>query len=122
MAESVSGSASESKALHILWTNDNMDTSQFMVMMYATNAMLKGWWDSVTVIIWGATAKLTAENEAIQERVKLAQHAGVKFSACIACARQLGVIDELEALGIEVIPWGPPLTELLQNNGKLITI
>ena len=112
----------ELKSLHILWTNDNMDTSEYMVMMYATNSMLKGWWDSVTVIIWGATATLVAKNEAIQERVKLAKHAGVKFTACISCALQLGVVDELEALGVEIIPWGSPLTDILQNDGKLITI
>ena len=110
------------KELHILWTNDDLDTSRFMVMMYATNSMLKGWWDSVTVIIWGATAKLVAENEDIQEHIRIAQHAGVKFSACIACARQLQVIDELEALGLEVIPWGPPLTEIIQEGKPLISI
>ena len=112
----------ESKELHILWTNDNVETSRFMVMMYATNSMLKGWWDSVTVIIWGATAKLVAESEVIQEEIQIAQHAGVKFSACIACARQLQVIDELEALGLEVIPWGPPLTEILQEGKPLVSI
>ena len=52
----------EPKTLYILWTNDNLDTSRFMVMMYATNSRLKGWWDGVTVIIWGATARLAAEN------------------------------------------------------------
>jgi len=112
----------KSNALHILWTNDNMDTSRFMLMMYSTNSMLNRWWDGVTVIIWGATAKLVAQDETIQEYLKLAQHAGVKFSACISCARQLGVIDELEALGIEVIPWGPPLTAIIQNGDPLITI
>ena len=112
----------EGKKLHILWTNDNMDTSQYMVFMYATNSMLKGWWDSVTVIIWWATAKLVATNEVIQERIKMAEHAGVKFSACIACARELGVIQELESLGLEIIPWGPPLTEIIQDGDPLITI
>ena len=112
----------ESRTLHILWTNDNLDTSQHMLMMYATNSMLKGWWDNVTVIIWGATAKLVAENEGIQERLKIAQHAGVKFSACIACATIFDVVGKLEALDIEVIPWGPPLTDLLQNGEKLISI
>lgn len=48
-----------------------------MVMMYATKSMLKGWWDSVTVIQWGATAKLVTENEAIQEHLKIAQNVGV---------------------------------------------
>jgi hypothetical protein len=112
----------KSKELHILWTNDNLDTSQFMVMMYATNSMLNQWWDSVTVIIWGATAKLVAENDTIQERLKIAQHAGVKFSACVACARQLGVVEKLETLGVEVIGWGEPLTNIIQGGKPLITV
>ncbi|MCL2493805.1 MAG: DsrE family protein [Clostridiales bacterium] len=112
----------DSNTLHILWTNDNMDTSRFMLMMYSTNSMLRGFWDNVTVIIWGATAKLVSENEAIQEYLKIAQHAGVRFSACISCARQLGVAEALEALDIEVIPWGPPLTEIIKNGAPLITV
>ncbi|MDL2280720.1 DsrE family protein [Selenomonadales bacterium OttesenSCG-928-I06] len=112
----------EKKTLHILWTNSDLHTSQYMVFMYATNSMLKNWWDNVTVIIWGATAKLVAENEIIQERIKIAKHAGVKFSACISCATQLGVLDEIKAQDIEVVAWGPLLTEILQNNQKLITI
>ena len=47
----------EPNTLHILWTNDNLHTSQLMVMMYATNSMLRSWWGGVTVIIWGAVAK-----------------------------------------------------------------
>ena len=112
----------EKNTLYILWTNADVHTSQFMVMMYAKNSMLHKWWEGVTVIIWGATAKLTAENAVIQEEIKLAQLAGVKFTACVACARQLGVVAELEAQGIEVKPWGQPLTELLKGNEKLITI
>ncbi len=108
--------------LYILWTNADLDTSRFMVMMYAKNSLLRGWWEQVTVILWGATAKLTAENPIIQEEIKLAQHTGVRFSACVACARQLGVIPQLEALDIELIPWGEPLTGLLKNGEKLITI
>ena len=38
---------------------------------------------------------------------------GVEFSACKACADELGVTERLEALGIEVIYWGEPLTTLL---------
>ena len=115
-------SETERKTLHVLWTNDNIDTSQYMMFMYTTNSMLKGWWDNVVVIIWGATAKLVAKNEVIQERLKMAQHAGVKFSACVSCARELGVIEDLEAINIEIIPWGQPLTELIQNKEPLITI
>lgn len=72
----------EKNHLYILWTNADVLTSDKMVMMYATNAMLSKWWNAVTVIIWGATAKLAAENELIRTKIMLAQHAGVKFSAC----------------------------------------
>jgi hypothetical protein len=112
----------EKSSLHILWTNADMDTSLRMVMMYATNSMLEHWWEDVTVIIWGATARLAAENTQVQEAIKVAMNVGVKFSACIACARQLGVVENLESQGIEVKGWGRPLTELLQNNEKLLTI
>ncbi len=108
--------------LHILWTNDNVDTAQKMVLMYSTNAMLKNWWDEIDLIVWGATAKLVAENKAIQENIKAAQDAGVKVIACIACATQLGVVDKLESIGIDVKPMGIPLTEILQNDEKLLTI
>jgi len=112
----------EKNSLYILWTNADIETSQLMVMMYATNSMINHWWDEVTVIIWGATTRLVAENAQIQESIKVAMNVGVKFSACIACARQLGVIEKLEAQGIEVIAWGQPLTELLKGNEKLLTI
>ena len=112
----------EKSTLYILWTNADLLTSQYMVMMYAKNSILQGWWEKVTVVIWGATAKLVAENTIIQEEIKLSQNVGVKFSACVACARQLGVVSQLEVMGIEVISWGPPLTELLKNNERLITV
>ena len=110
------------QTLHILWTNADVETSVYMVMMYAKNSMLRKWWDHVTVIIWGATAKLAAEDPMIKEQIKVAMQAGVKFSACISCAAQLGVVEQLEEQGIEVIPWGPPLTELLQEKAPLITV
>ncbi len=112
----------ESNHLYILWTNDNVITSEKMVMMYALNSKLNYWWKDVTVIIWGATAKLAAENEMIKEKITLAIHAGVVFSACKACADQLGVTEKLEDMGIELKYWGEGLTELIKENEKLITI
>ena len=108
--------------LNILWTNADILTSEKMVMMYATNSMLSKWWDAVTVIIWGATAKLVAENEDIQTHIKMAQQAGVQFSACKACTDQLGVSAQVAALGIEIIYWGEGLTEILKSGEKLLTI
>ena len=108
--------------LYILWTNADILTSEKMVMMYSTNSMINQWWDDVTVIIWGATVKLVAENDLIQNKIEMAQHVGVQFSACKACADELGVSDKLSELGIEVLYWGEGLTDILKNEEKLITI
>lgn len=110
------------KKLHIVWTNASPITSHHMVMMYATNGMLNGWWDEITVVIWGEPAKYVAEDENIQERIAIARHAGVKFSACLSCANNLNVTKELEDLDIEVIRWGEKLSNLLQNGEHVITI
>ena len=111
-----------SDSLFILWTNDNLLTSEKMVCMYAHNAKLRKWWKNVTIIIWGATAKLVAENLSIQKKLKQMMEDGVEISACQACADQLGVTEIIKGLGIELKYWGEPLTELIKNGSKLITI
>jgi hypothetical protein len=112
----------EKTHLYVLWTNDNPITSEKMVFMYTINSLLKDWWEEVTLIIWGAPAKLVSEDENIQKMVKKALEAGVHITACKACADQLGVTETLEKLNIEVKYWGAPLTEILKNNEKLLTI
>ena len=108
--------------LYLLWTNDNPITAEKMVFMYSINALKHGWWQDVTIIIWGATAKLAAENIDIQNSISEALKANVNISACRACADQLGVIEILEAMQIEVKYWGQPLTDILKNDEKLLTV
>ena len=108
--------------LHIIWTNADPVTSENMVMMYAKNSMLNGWWDKVTVVLWGAPQKLIFENEFVQAEMELARDAGVEFSACSSCANNLQLTEALEAEGIEVIRWGQKLSLLLQNGKHVITL
>jgi hypothetical protein len=108
--------------LYVLWTNDNPVTAEKMVFMYTINSLIHDWWEKVTLIIWGAPAKLVSEDADIQEKIKEALDAGVHISACKACADQLGVTETLEKLQIEVKYWGIPLTEILKNNEQLLTI
>ena len=93
-----------------------------MVLMYAVNSLVRGWWEKVTVILWGETARLAAADPAVRERIVLAMEQGVKFSACITCAKELGVEQALRDMGLEVISWGPPLTELLKTRAPLLTV
>jgi hypothetical protein len=108
--------------LYVLWTNDNPITAEKMVFMYTVNSLRRGWWEKVTLIVWGAPAKLVSEDENIQKMVKGVLEAGVHITACKACADQLGVTEALEKLNIEVKYWGMPLTEILKKGEKLLTI
>ncbi len=108
--------------LNILWTNDNPETAHTMVFMYGINAKKNAWFNDVEIIIWGPTAKLVSENTSIQDKIQLAMHTGVIVKACLSCATMYGVVDKLVSLGIETIPMGQPLTEILKSNQKLLTI
>ena len=65
---------------------------------------------------------MVGTNEEVKEKIKEMIQVGVKISACKACADQLGVTGELEELGIEIKYWGEPLTAILQNGEKLLSI
>lgn len=108
--------------LHILWTNADAATAKLMVMMYAKNAMKNGWWEKVTVIVWGATVKLLAESEELQKEMNEAREYGVTFTGCIACAEELGLTEKMKRLGVDLYKWGPPLTELIKNKEALLTV
>jgi hypothetical protein len=112
----------EKKSLHILWTTADPHTSHHLVLMYATNALLNHWWDEVTVVAWGAAQQYIASDEAIRERMEIAKHAGVKFSACVSCAVNLGVQDKLEGCGVETVRWGELLSNILKDGRPLITV
>ena len=108
--------------LYVLWTNDNPVTAEKMVFMYTINSLIHGWWEKVTLIVWGATTKLVGEDAHIQKKIREALDAGVHVTACKACADQLGVTEALKQLGVEIKYWGMPLTEILKNKEHLLTI
>jgi hypothetical protein len=112
----------EQNKLNILWTNGDAITGKLMVFMYALHAKEEKWWDDVEIILWGATVKLVAEDEELQSLIKKGLDMGVQISACRACSRELGLEKEIEALGVNVDYMGMPLTNILKNNEKLLTI
>ena len=113
---------SDAEKLFILWTSSEIETFDEMVFMYAFNGMKYKWWDEITVVIWGASAKLAGEDDLVRLKIKEMIEGGVKVTACKACADDLGVSTKLEELGVDVKYWGQPLTTLLKTDAKLITI
>jgi hypothetical protein len=108
--------------LTILWTNADPLTSHHMVMMYARNAKLNGWFDRVTVVLWGAPQRYVIDDESIRLEMEIAKQAGVEFSACVSCSSRLSLTSELDALEIETVRWGERLSDILKSGEALITV
>lgn len=110
-----------SEKLVIVWTSDDPYLAERMVLMYAHAAKTAGWFQEVTLIIWGPSAKMVAENLKIQEKLKAMQKDGVVIEACIACATAYNVVDDLKKLGFDVKGMGKPLTGYLKSDAKVLT-
>lgn len=105
----------EKTQLAVLWTRGDREMADTMVYMYVRNAKMNGWWRHITLIIWGPSARLLAQDEALQEKTRELMAIGVNVEACVNCADMLGVSDKLLALGITVKAMGLELTEMLQD-------
>lgn len=102
--------------LTILWTSDNEETALKMILMYTLKSNVNKWWKECNLITWGPSNKLLCQSEKVQDLIKQIQDAGVKVSACLRCAESYGLVDQIEAMGIEVKLMGEPLTEYLQDD------
>ncbi|PKP09573.1 MAG: DsrE family protein [Bacteroidetes bacterium HGW-Bacteroidetes-4] len=107
--------------LVVVWTSDDPYVAERVALMYTHAAKTEGWFTEVTLIVWGPSAKLTAENLKIQEKLKTMQRDGVVIEACIACANAYGIADDLKNLGFEVKAMGKPLTDYLKSEAKVLT-
>ncbi|MDT8402301.1 MAG: DsrE family protein [Bacteroidales bacterium] len=112
---------SNNDELVVLWTSDDPYLAERMVLMYTHTALKQKWFNDVTLIIWGPSAKMVSENIKIQEKLKAMMDDGVKIQACIACARAYNVVDELKDLGFEVRGMGKPLTDYLKSDAEVLT-
>jgi len=70
------------KKLVVLWTSGEKMTAMNMVMLYCLNSKLKGWWDDVTLLVWGASTGLLAEDGEVQAYLRTLQEVGVEVIAC----------------------------------------
>ena len=123
MNESQKEMKEEKPADHLLivWTSGDPDVAHKMVFMYAFNAKKNGWWENVTLLVWGPSAKLSSEDKDIQASLKKMKDQGVELLACKGCADQYGVSPKLEELGIDVKYTGTYLTDFIKSGKKLVT-
>jgi len=107
--------------LVIVWTSGNKDVAIKMVFMYTLNSRLKGWWEDITFIIWGASSKLLSQDHELQEYLQKIKEQGVKLEACITCANMYGVAQDLLEMGVDVKAMGPVLTQYIKQGRNILT-
>lgn len=107
--------------LCVVWTSGDPGVAKNVCFMYTHNAKRRGWFDVVHLVVWGPSAKLLTEDHELQAEVKAMQKSGVVVEACVACAQNYGVVEDLKKLGIDVKGMGQPLTERLKGPWKVLT-
>ncbi len=107
--------------LAVLWTSGDPDVAHNVAFMYTHNAKKVGWFDEVTLIVWGPSQRLLIGDKSLQAKIKAMQNDGILVEACIACAMNYDIVEELKALGIPVRGMGMPLTNYLKNGWKILT-
>lgn len=111
-----------SEKLVMLWTSGDKEVAMKMVFMYTYNAQARGWWEDITLVVWGPSAKLLIEDEELQEYMKKIIDAGVTVRACKGCSDQYGISEQLEDLGITVLYIGKELTDYIKEGREILTI
>jgi hypothetical protein len=105
----------------VVWSSGDPGVAKNVCFMYAHNAKRRGWFGVVHLVVWGPSAKLLAEDKELQNEVKAMQKTGVVVEACVACAKNYGVVDALKKLGIDVKGMGEPLSQRLKGDWKVLT-
>lgn len=107
--------------LVVLWTSGDREVALKMAFMYTFNSRRFGWWEDITLVIWGPSAKLLSEDEELQEYIQKIKEADVDLKACKACADMYGVSEKLEELGVTVKYMGE-LTDYLKEGRRILTL
>jgi len=107
--------------LAVVWSSGDPDVAKRVCFMYTHAAKKQKWFDEVTLVVWGPSARLLAGDKDLQPEVKAMAADGVKVLACLACADSYGVTEQLRGLGLEVKYMGKPLTDMLKGGWKVLT-
>ncbi len=109
------------ESLCIVWSSDNPEVAHNLAFMYGHNSLREAWWERVRILIWGPSARLAAEDETIQGKIREMMADGVEIWACLACADNYNVADQLKNLGINVLYVGAPFTQMIKSGWKVLT-
>jgi hypothetical protein len=100
------------KLLIIVATSDREKAQT--ALMYAHNAMRRGWLDDIKVVYFGPSEKLVVEDPIISDQAREIAEAGGSL-ACKYISDRDEVSEEIERLGIQVEYVGSIVSDLLKD-------
>lgn len=112
---------SNGNKIAIIWTSNDQEVAEKVCFMYAQNAKKQGWFDEVTLIIWGPSIRLLAENDDLKADITKMMNMGITVEASLSCAQLYGVGPDLADLDIDVKPMGVPLTGYIKEGWKILS-
>lgn len=101
--------------LVVVWTSGDKEVAEKMVFMYTFNAKKYEWWQDITLLVWGPSAKLLTEDKGLQDYVKGMLDIGINVLACKGCADMYEISDKLEEIGVTVKYTGTDLTNFIKE-------
>jgi len=107
--------------LVVLWTSADREVALKMAFMYTINSKKYGWWQDITLVVWGPSAKLLSEDKELQDNIEHMLSLGITVKACKMCADSYGVSSQLEEMGITVKLMSE-LTDYLKEGRKILTL
>ncbi len=113
-------SAVSPKRLAVVWSSADPDVAERVCLMYTHAAKRIGWFDEVTLIVWGPSQRTLVGDKDLRAKIGEMQTDGVVTRACVVCADSFGVADELRELGFSVEPMGGPLSEMLKDAATVV--
>lgn len=108
--------------LAILWTSGDKEVAEKMVLLYGGVMMERGYWKEATLMVWGPSARLLAENPDLQEKVEGMVASGVHVIGCVVCMDDYGVTETLEKIGVAPVHTGEYLTRFLKEGYSVLSI
>ena len=107
--------------LVVVWSSADPEVAHGMVFMYTGNAKRRGWFEDVTLIVWGPSAQILVADSSLQEGIKQIQECGVRVMACRKCAENYGLHEQLLAMDIESIYIGETLSRFIKEGRHVLT-
>ena len=107
--------------LVVVWSSGDPEVAHNTCFMYTRNAKKQGWFDDVTLIIWGPSAPLLVKDESLRKEIKAMTNVGVRVMACQKCAENYGVHGQLVDMGIESVYIGEILSNMIKEGRYVLT-